>query len=113
MSLRDSILAAKPAQKTVVLKTLQAPGGKPLRVTVRGLSTSEDIEISRLCAGQDDPFQRGLLVLTCVICDPKTGEPIFTREDVAGLEKLKASVVSELFALYGEVRAEVEQQAKK
>lgn len=111
MGLRESILAAKPAQKTVTLKALKAAGGKPLRVCVRALSASDDVEVAR--AVKDDPYRRGLLTLTYAICDPKTGERLLTPEDVEGLEKLKPAVINELFALYGEVRNEVEEAAKK
>lgn len=112
MTLRESILAAKPAQKTVTLKALKAAGGKPLRVTVRALSASDDVEVARK-SPKDDPYRRGLLTLTYAILDPKSGERLFTPEDVEALEKLKPAVINELFALYGEVRSEVEEQAKK
>lgn len=113
MSLRDSILAAKPAQKTVTLKTLKDPRGKPLRVTVRGLTISEQLEARRLMGDKDDDFQRGLLMLTFAIRDPKTGKPVFTPDDIVELGELKAGVMVELTNLYAEVRAEVQEKAKK
>jgi hypothetical protein len=109
-SIRETLLSAKPAEKTVDLDAFKDARGKPLRVLVRALTVAEQVGVEKEAKG--DGLRMGMLLIVHGVRDPKTGEPVFTVEDIAALENQPVSAIQRLVELVGQVNKAPEETAK-
>lgn len=110
MNIRDTILSAKPGERVVSLDAFKDARGKPLRVLVRALTVSEQVAVEK--DSKDDGLRRGMLLIVHGVRDPKTGEPVFTVDDIEALESQPVSTIQQFVELVGSVNRAPEETAK-